>query len=185
MLHSKVSKSGRPTVAPGLEKVNLHPNSHEGGTKESWVSVAQLCPTVCNAMDCSLPGSSAHEIFQARILKWVAIPFSRGSSWPRDRTRVFCVTGRFFTVWDTREAPKNAQTIWQLHSFYMLVRSCWKSCMLGFSIMWTKNFQASKLGLEKAEEPEIKLPTFAGSQGNSRKTSTSVSLTTPNPLCGS
>ena len=43
-----------------------------------------------------------------------------------------------------------------------LVRSCSKSCMLGFSIIWTKNFQISKLGLQKAEEPEIKLKTFAG-----------------------
>ena len=57
--------------------------------------------------------------------------------------------------------------------------------MLGFSIMRTKNFQMSKLGLEKEEEPEIKLPTFAGSQrklGNSRKTSTAVSSTTPKPF---
>ena len=46
----------------------------------------------------------------------------------------------------------------------MLVRSCLKSCMLGFSIMGTKNFQMSKLGLEKAEEQEVKLPTFIGSQ---------------------
>ena len=66
-----------------------------------------------------------------------------------------------------------------------VVRSCLKSCMLGFSITWTKNFQMSKLGLEKEEEPEIKLPTFAGSkrkQGNSRKISTSVSATTSTPL---
>ena len=62
----------------------------------------------------------------------------------------------------------------------MLVRSCLKSCMLGFSITQTKNFQVSKLGLEKEEELEIKLPTFAGSQrkqGNSRKPCTSVSST--------
>ena len=48
--------------------------------------VAQLCPTLCNPMDCSLPGSSVHGILQAGILEWVAIPFSRGSSQPRDRT---------------------------------------------------------------------------------------------------
>ena len=48
------------------------------------VLIAQLCPTLCNPMDCSLPGSSVHGIFQARILEWVAIPFSRGSSGPRD-----------------------------------------------------------------------------------------------------
>ena len=67
----------------------------------------------------------------------------------------------------------------------MLARSCIKFCMLGFSIIQTKNFQISKLGLEKAEEAEIKLPTFAGTQikkGNSRKTFTSVSSTKLKPL---
>ena len=46
--------------------------------------VAQSCPTLCNPMDCSLPGSSVHEILETRILEWVAISFSRGSSPPRD-----------------------------------------------------------------------------------------------------
>ena len=54
----------------------------------SGSGVTQLCPTLCNPMDCSLQGSSVHGIFQARVLEWVAIAFSRGSSWPRDRTRV-------------------------------------------------------------------------------------------------
>ena len=49
-------------------------------------------------MDCSLPGSSVHGILQARILEWVAFLFSRGSSWPRDRTWVCCIAGRFFTT---------------------------------------------------------------------------------------
>ena len=49
-------------------------------------------------------GSSAHGILQARILEWVAIPFSRGSSWPRDGTQVSCIAGRFFTIWAIREA---------------------------------------------------------------------------------
>ena len=50
--------------------------------------VAQLCPTLCHPMDCSLPGSSIHGIFQARVLEWIAISFSRGSSRARDRTHV-------------------------------------------------------------------------------------------------
>ena len=66
--------------------------------------VAQSCLTLCDLMDCSLPGSSVHEIFQARVLEWVAISFSRGSSQPRDRTRVSRIAGRRFTVWATREA---------------------------------------------------------------------------------
>ena len=58
--------------------------------------VAQLCLILCNPMGCSLPGSFVHGIFQARILEWVAIPFSRGSFWPRDQTRVSCTAGRFY-----------------------------------------------------------------------------------------
>ena len=55
-------------------------------------------------MDCTLLGSSVHGILQARILEWVVVPFSRGSSQPKDRTQVFCIVGRFFTIWATREA---------------------------------------------------------------------------------
>ena len=51
----------------------------------------QLCLTLCDAMDCSLPGSSVHGILQARMLEWIAVPFSRGSSQPRDRTSFSCL----------------------------------------------------------------------------------------------
>ena len=61
------------------------------------------CLTLCDPMDDGLPGSSVHGILQAKILKWVAISYSRGSSWPRDQTLVYCIAGRFFTVWATRE----------------------------------------------------------------------------------
>ena len=57
-------------------------------------------------MDCSLPVSSLHGILQARVLEWVAISFSRGSSQSRDRTRVSCIPGRHFNLWVTREANK-------------------------------------------------------------------------------
>ena len=63
------------------------------------VLVAQSCLSLCDPMDCSPTGFSVHGILQARILEWVAIPFSRGSSWPRDQTLVSCVAGRFFTTW--------------------------------------------------------------------------------------
>ena len=56
------------------------------------------CPTLNDPMDCSLPGSSVHGIFQARVLEWGAITVSRGSSRPRDRTQVFQIAGRFFTI---------------------------------------------------------------------------------------
>ena len=67
------------------------------------VLVTQSCLTVCNPVDCSPPGSSVHEILQAWILEWVAMPFSRGSSWPKDGTQVSCIAGRFFTILATRE----------------------------------------------------------------------------------
>ena len=60
------------------------------------VLVTQAGPTLCNARDCSLPGSSAHGIFQARILEWVTIPSSRGSSWPRNRTGASCIGRQAF-----------------------------------------------------------------------------------------
>ena len=59
------------------------------------VLVVQLCPTLCDPMDYSLPDSSVHRILQARILEWVAIPFSRRSSWPRHGTQVSHIAGRF------------------------------------------------------------------------------------------
>ena len=68
------------------------------------VWVAQLFLTLCNHIDCSLAGSSVHGILRARILEWVVIPFSRGSSQPRDQTWVSCIAGKFFITWATREA---------------------------------------------------------------------------------
>ena len=76
----------------------------------SKVSVVCVCVlalsrmTLCDAMDCTLPGSSVHRILQARILEWVAIPFSRESSQPRDRTQVSYIAGRFFTTRNQKES---------------------------------------------------------------------------------
>ena len=63
------------------------------------VKVTHSCLTLCNPMDYRV-----HGILQAELLGWVAIPFSRGSFQPRDKTQVSCITGRFFTSWATREA---------------------------------------------------------------------------------
>ena len=93
--------------------------------------------------------------------------------------------GQFSFQSQRKAMPKNLQTTRQLLSFHKLARLCSKSFKLCFSSMWTENFQLFKLDLEKAEEPEIKLPTSIGSskkQENSRKTSTSALLTTPKPL---
>ena len=75
--------------------------------KVVFSSVAQSCLTLCDPMDCCPPGSSVPGIFQARILECVAISFSRGSSWPRDRIWVSCTAGRFFTDWASREAHES------------------------------------------------------------------------------
>ena len=66
--------------------------------------VAQSCLTLCNPIDCSLPGFSIHGIFQARVLEWVAISFCRGSSQPRHQTQVSHIVGRHFTILATRKA---------------------------------------------------------------------------------
>ena len=69
---------------------------------------AQSCPTLCDSMDCSLPSASVHGIFRATILEWVAISYSRGSSWPRDWTHISCVScigRRILYLWATWEAP--------------------------------------------------------------------------------
>ena len=68
---------------------------------EVKVKVAQLCPTLCDPIDYTV-----HGILPARILEWAAVPFSTGSSQPRDRTQVSCIAGRFFTSWATREAQE-------------------------------------------------------------------------------
>ena len=72
------------------------------------VKVTQSCPALCN------PFYRVYGIFQTRILEWVAFPFSRVSSQPRDRTQVSCIAGRLFTSWVTRKAPiyKKLQIEW-------------------------------------------------------------------------
>ena len=77
----------------------VHKVKHSCYVKWSEVKVAQSCLTLCDPM-----GYTIYGILQARILEWVAFPFSRGSSQPRDRTQISCIAGRLFTIWDTREA---------------------------------------------------------------------------------
>ena len=100
----------------------MHPNVHCSTVYNSqdneWVKMccSVLCQsylTLCDPMDCSSPGSSVHEILQARILDWVAIPFSRGSFQPRDQTHVSHIADGFFIIWATREAQEywNGYTI--------------------------------------------------------------------------
>ena len=93
--------------------------------------------------------------------------------------------GQFSFQPQRKAMPKNAQTTTQLHSSHMLAKWCSKFSKPGFNNMWIVNLQMFKLDLEKAEEPEIKLPISVGSskkQESSRKTSTSALLTMPKPL---
>ena len=95
---------------------------------KKWKSISRFSRVQLFAMDCSPPGSSVHGILQARILEWVAMPFSRGSSWPRDQTQVPCTAGRFFTIWITREASIGKQMC-----VYPLSGVCFESI---FSWLW-------------------------------------------------
>ena len=78
---------------------------------KSESEVAQSCLTLCDPVDCSPPGSSTYGILQARILEWVAISFTGGSSQPRDGTQVSRIAGRHFNLWATREAHPMLQLL--------------------------------------------------------------------------
>ena len=86
--------------------------------------VTQSCPTLCDPVDCGLRGSSVHGILQARILEWVAISFSGGSSQPRDRTWVAHIGGRHFNLWANREALfLQASIHLAIHLFWLLLHN--------------------------------------------------------------
>ena len=93
------------------------------------VLLAQSCPTLCNQMNCSPPRSSVHGILQTRILEWVAIFFSRGSSQPRNWTQVSWFAGRVFTHWTTREALCFSY-------IYSYFKGIWKACKRTHDMPW-------------------------------------------------
>ena len=89
-------------------------------------------------MYCSLPGSSIHGIFQARVLEWVAISFSRGSSRPRDWTQVSCIAGRHFTIWATSTLHSLLVSLpmyWSPHGECVYFTTAVISCNLRLSII--------------------------------------------------
>ena len=89
--------------------LTLPNTSHHSCWLLLWSESRSVLSDSWQPMDCSLPGSSLHGIHQAIKLEWVVTSFSRGSSWPRDQTRVSSFAGNFFTVWATREAPRLSQ----------------------------------------------------------------------------
>ena len=114
----------------------------------SWV---QLCLTLCDPMHCSPPGSSDHGIFEARILEWVAISYSRGSSRPRDQTCmscVSCIAGKFFTHWAIRK------------NYFMVCLILEKEMATHFSILawripWTEEpCRLQSMGLQELDTTE-------------------------------
>ena len=131
-------------------------------------------------------------IFPVVMYRCESRTIKKAECWRIDAFELWCLNsghrtgkGQFSFQTQRKAMPKNAQTTTQLHSSHTLVKECSKFCKPGFSNMWTVNFLMFKLVLEKAEEPEIKLPTFAGSwkkQESSRKTSISALLTMPKPL---
>ena len=103
---------------------------HSGECVSCWVM-----STLCDSMDWGPPDSSVHEISQDRILEWVAIPFSRVSSQPRNRTQVSCIAGRLFTNWGMREAQIaiwTASDSWSLPSSQNLT---WPPGRPGLSVL--------------------------------------------------
>ena len=99
----------------------------------------QLCPTLYDTMDCSLPGSSVHGIIQARILEWVAMPSFRGSSWPRDRIHVSCL-GRQ-VLYDYHHLGNTFMTQWNLITSQGLTSKYHHTGHQGFNIWfwWGKH----------------------------------------------
>ena len=89
----------------------------------SWSNmlIVQSYLTLCNPVDCSLPDSPVHGILEARLLEWVAIRFSRGSFWPRDRTWVSCIASKYFTIWGTRQAQRRYDMIYLLRRRYIFI----------------------------------------------------------------
>ena len=92
------------SISPSNELISFRMDWLSDRSEVKWSEVAQLCLTLCNPVDCSLPGSSLHGILQARILEWVTTSSSWGSSWPRDQTLVSHIAGRRFNLWATNDA---------------------------------------------------------------------------------
>ena len=88
------------------------------------VCVCVCITQFCDPVDYSPPLFSVHRVLQARILEWVANPLSRGSSWPRDRTWVFCIAGGFFTVWAIREVHSTWQSSSTPYLLLLIPRGC-------------------------------------------------------------
>ena len=138
--------TGRPGVLRfmGLQRVR-----HDWATELNWLkysfsscmtrmsccvhacTITKSCSTLCDPMDCRPPSSSVYGIFPARILMWVAISSSRGSSWSWDQSRVSCIAGKFFTT----EPPGKPQR----GHMYILIMKWSQSLLFSFQVQLLKN----------------------------------------------
>ena len=123
-----------------LQRISPTQGSNPGIPHCRWILYQlnyQRSPTLCDPMDCNLPGSSVHRILQARILEWVAYPFSRRCSQPKNPTGFSCIVGRFFTSWATR-------TI-----FFFNISSFFKKL---FSLYWVGITDSMDVSLSELQE---------------------------------
>ena len=116
---------------------------------KKWKLVTQSCLTLCDPMDRSPPGSSVHGILQVRVLEWVDISFSRGSSQPMDRTQVSWIAGRFFTNWATSKAPQKVKVT--------------QSCLTVCNSPW--NSQGRNIRMGSLSLPQGIFPTHGSNPG--------------------
>ena len=107
------------------------------------VLVTQSCPTLCDHMDCSPPGSSVHRILQARIQQWVTFCFSRGSSWPEDWTRVSHIAGRLLTIGAAMSLETGPNTYRQL----ILPDSLWPPWTVACQVPLSMGFFRQSIGV--------------------------------------
>ena len=120
--------------------------------RRSEVKVAQLCPTLCNPIDYTV-----HGILQARLLEWVAFPFSGGSFQPRDQTEVSRIAGGFFTSWATREAKNTGVGSLSLLQWIFLTQESNQSLLHCRWILYQLSYQGSKT-LPNVEEENFWSP---------------------------
>ena len=136
-------------------------------SSEPLVVSSLSCPTLCDPIDCNPPDSSVHGIFQAGILEWVAISFSRGSSRPRDRTHISC-TGKWFLYYTaTREAPRPTPP-WKLalmNNIFLLSKDFETKSSLfnffpplaslswGINLKWIYEFLLGVIGVSGSRKP--------------------------------
>ena len=138
---------GKSTTVPSWQKAPLSSTELEQGSVISDVSEQVCacllscfsCVQICDPMHCSRPGSSVHGILQARILEWVAMPSSRGSSGARDQTCISCIAGRFFTAKPLGKPPavfRGCLKGWCLGSYCRSTCSCCDPNLSSNSGVW-------------------------------------------------